>query len=68
MGKFTPIAVAEKTAAQMLDMTPAAFRDLVAKDALPGPVRIHDNIERWIVSDLENVLNGDAMNSEEIKW
>lgn len=57
------IAATERTAAAMLDMPPAEFRRLVEAGALPGPVRIGQH-ERWRVSDLTAILNGEAMQDE----
>lgn len=57
MGKhstFLPLFAAERTAAKMLDMTPAEFRALVEAGSLPGPVQ-HD---RWDVSQLEAIMRG----------
>lgn len=68
MGRISPIAVAEKTAAKMMDMAPLEFRRLVKSGSLPSPVRITRDYERWRVSDLEAVLNGDAMNEDEFSW
>ncbi|WP_323764574.1 helix-turn-helix domain-containing protein [Marinovum sp.] len=56
---LTPLAVREKTAAQMLDLKPADFRRLVEEGALPGPARIGDVI-LWRVADLEAILSGSA--------
>lgn len=59
-----PIAVGEKTAAAMLDMTIRDFGDLVANGALPGPKDIGGH-KRWMVSDLEAILTGDAARPKE---
>jgi len=67
MGRIAPIAVAERTAAKMMDMKPSDFRRLVQCGSLPSPVRI-SGLERWRVSDLESVLNGNAMNEDEFTW
>ena len=68
MGRISPIAVGEKTAAKMMDMTTAEFRRLVGSGSLPSPVRITGDFQRWRVSDLEAVLNGDAMNEDDFSW
>lgn len=68
MGRIAPIAVAERTAARMMDMTPSDFRRLVQAGALPPPVRLQGDFERWRVADLEAVLNGDAMNEDQFTW
>ena len=67
MGSIAPIAVAERTAAKMMDMAPSDFRRLVEAGSLPSPVRI-SGLERWRVSDLESVLNGNAMSEDEFTW
>lgn len=56
---LTPLAVREKTAARMLDMSQADFQRLVKDGALPGPTRIGD-VTLWRVADLEAILSGDA--------
>lgn len=68
MGRISPIAVAEKTAAKMMEMAPVEFRRLVNSGSLPSPVRIAGDLQRWRVSDLEAVLNGDAMNEDDFSW
>lgn len=52
-----PIAVREKTAAAMLDMTASEFRALVSCGALP-PARPIGGTIRWSVADLEAILIG----------
>jgi predicted DNA-binding transcriptional regulator AlpA len=59
-----PLAVADKTAAAMLDMSSKVFWELVSCGALPGP-KIIGNHNRWVVSDLEAILNGEAARPEE---
>ncbi|TMV14433.1 helix-turn-helix transcriptional regulator [Arenibacterium halophilum] len=67
MKHFQPICVRETRAAQLLDLTSKEFRDLVSKGALPRPVRV-GGFDRWRVSDLEAILNGDAaLPSEDIE-
>ncbi len=68
MGRISPIAVGEKTAAKMMDMTTAEFRHLVGSGSLPSPVRITGEFLRWRVSDLDAVLNGNAMNEDDFSW
>lgn len=57
---FAPLALDDRTAAKLLCMKPAFFRELVQTGALPKPVRIAGNIERWLYSDIEAVLKGNA--------
>lgn len=59
-----PIAVAEKTAAAMLDLSVADFANLVANGALPGPKDIGGH-KRWMMADLEAILTGDAAKPKE---
>jgi len=59
-----PLAVGEKNAAIMMDMTIKEFTDLVANGALPGPKDIGGH-KRWMVSDLEAILSGDAARPKE---
>ena len=54
-----PLAVREATAARMLDMPAAEFRQLVAEGALPPPCRVGGH-ERWRVNDIEAILDGSA--------
>lgn len=59
-----PIAVGEKTAAAMLDMTIRDFTELVSTGALPGPKDIGGH-KRWMVSELEAILTGSAARPRE---
>lgn len=59
-----PLAVGEKSAAAMLDMSNKDFWDLVSCGALPGPKTIGHH-ERWLVSELEAILSGVAARPEE---
>lgn len=54
-----PLAVADRTAAKMLDMPLARFRQYVEQGALPKPCRIGGD-ERWRVADLDAILSGTA--------
>ena len=54
---LTPLFVHERTAAQLLDMTPSEFRNLVDAGALPCPRRIGTH-ERWSVEDLNAIIRG----------
>lgn len=62
--ELRPLAVGEKAAAAMLDMSSRDFWDLVSCGALPGPKIIGDH-KRWVVSDLEAILSGDAARPEQ---
>ena len=56
---LTPLFVHERTAAQLLDMKPSDFRDLVDAGALPRAHRIGTH-ERWCVEELHAILRGTA--------
>jgi hypothetical protein len=56
---FQPLAVKERTAAGLLDMSGSEFRRLVNAGALPAPCLV-GGVERWRVADLEAILNGNA--------
>lgn len=64
MSSFRKIAVKDTTAAQMLDMSARQFRDLVKAGALPPAKRVGCH-ERWLVSDLEAIVTGEAMRPNE---
>lgn len=59
MGRHEPIAVRERTAAAMLDMTPAEFRRLVDGGHLPPP-RTIGGMARWETSTLRRIISGEA--------
>lgn len=57
-----PLAVAETTAAIVLDMSVSVFRRLVQAGALPSPVKV-GNLDRWLLKDIEATLTGAAPSS-----
>ena len=60
MGSPAPkLLASERTSADMLDLSVAEFRRLVAIGALPPPVMIGDN-ERWKVNQLRAIVDGEA--------
>jgi len=59
-----PLAVGEKTAAAMLDMSTKDFCELVSCGALPDPKNIGRH-KRWLVADLEGILSGKAARPDE---
>lgn len=68
MGKISPLAVAERTAAKMMDMAPAQFRELVAQGVLPRPRKVGP-LERWDAEELRSVMRGDfADGYEDVQW
>lgn len=60
MGRIERIAVTEKTAAKMMDMSATKFRELVNFGAFPKPVYLACGLERWRVADLEAIIDGTA--------
>lgn len=54
----------DRTAARLLDLKLAEFRDLVAAGALPPPTRI-GALERWSVEDLDAILRGRAFRPQD---
>ncbi|WP_420003230.1 helix-turn-helix transcriptional regulator [Arenibacterium sp. LLYu02] len=65
MVSITPAALREASAATYLDMPVTTFRDLVSRGALPKPVVISDNVERWKSDELLAILNGKAARPSE---
>lgn len=65
--KADPLFASERTAARLLDMPPAAFRDLVDKGHLPPPRRI-GAVERFDVAELQAVIRGDKIGGGEMQW
>lgn len=53
-----PLFANERTAAQLLDMRPAQFLDLVEAGALPGPCAVGPGIKRWDVEELQAIIRG----------
>lgn len=60
MGVHGLIFAKESTAAKLLDMGTQEFRKLVASGALPPPIKITKDCERWPVADLERLRSGAA--------
>lgn len=63
--QIQPLAVTERNAAAMLDMSVRDFWKLVLCGALPRPTVIGGH-ELWIVADLVAVLTGSAAIPEEV--
>ena len=55
-----PLAVGEKNAARLLDMTTRDFLGLVRQGVLPAPIKLQDGTERWSVANLEAILDKSA--------
>lgn len=67
MTAFAPIFASEATAAKLLDMKPAEFRDLVSKGHLPRGREIVPGVVRWPVDDLRKIASGQAIDGG-IDW
>jgi hypothetical protein len=59
MARLTPILADERSAAQLLDMAPAKFLDLVGRGYLPDGKEIAPGVLRWDVEDLRKLAKGD---------
>lgn len=62
-----PIWAAEKTAAELLDMKPSQFRELVEADHLPRGREIAPGVIRWDADQLRAIGRGDAIDGG-IDW
>lgn len=68
MARIAPIAVAEKGAAQLLDLKITQFRNLVSEGILPRPRKVGP-YERWDAEELQAVLRGDLADGfEDVQW
>ena len=65
-----PIFACERSAAKLLDLKPAEFRELVTEGHLPNGKEIAPGIKRWDVEYLLCVVRGDASMGigEGIQW
>ncbi len=63
MASPAPIFARERTAAQLLDMKPSEFRELVDAGILPPPESLGD-FERWRVSLLVAINTGAAFDED----
>lgn len=69
MTKLTPIWAKEATAAKLMDMTTAQFRELVEKGYLPTGREIAPGVTRWSVEELARIVRGDASQGmSDVKW
>lgn len=57
MTSSAPLFASERTAARLLDMKPAEFRELVQKGALPGPCRF----DKWDMEHLAAIMRGNMI-------
>lgn len=58
MKSLTPFLASEKTAAELLDMKPAEFRQLVKAGHLPRGEEIAPGVIRWETDHLRNLHAG----------
>ena len=67
--KQAPLFASERSAARLLDMTPADFRELVDAGHLPRGREIAPGMVRWDVEDLRRVMRGEAVDGMgDVKW
>lgn len=66
MAKPVPqlLYASDRTAARLLDLTLAEFRELVTAGALPPPTRIGP-LDRWNVEDLDAIIRGQAFRPQD---
>lgn len=58
MRSLTPFLASEKTAAELLDMKPTEFRQLVRAGHLPRGEEIAPGVVRWETDHLRNLRAG----------
>lgn len=68
MRQITPIAVGEKNAAKMMDMSVDRFLSLVEAGSLPRPKQIASGVERWSVEELSAILSGTKLDDSANTW
>jgi len=69
MTKLTPIWAKESTAAKLMDMTTAQFRELVEKGYLPRGREIAPGVTRWSVDELSKIVSGNVSEGmSDVKW
>lgn len=65
--KHAPLFASELTAARLLDMKPAKFRELVEAGHLPPPHDIGGE-KRFDVAELQKVVRGDLIGGGGMQW
>lgn len=64
-----PIFASETSAAQLLDLKPAQFRELVQAGHLPRGREIAPGVLRWVTDDLRRIASGDASDGMgDVQW
>lgn len=67
--RVAPIFANERTAAQLLDMRPAQFLDLVKAGHLPQGREIAPGTVRWVVDDLRRIISGEGIEGMgDVSW
>jgi hypothetical protein len=65
----SPIAASEATAARLLDMGVAEFRELVVAGVLPRGREIAPGLRRWDVAELRKIITGHAAEGmDDVTW
>lgn len=67
MNAPTILFASDRRAAQLLDMKPAEFRELVEGGHLPKPIEC-GGFKRWDVKELVSIWRGDTAQGEGIEW
>ena len=68
MAISNPIFATEQSAAQLLDMKPAEFAQLVDGGHLPKPHNI-GGLNRWDLQELHRIIAGEAVDGMgEVQW
>lgn len=57
--RLTPLAADERSAAQLMDMAPAMFLDLVDRGHLPEGKELAPGVRRWDVEELRKLAKGE---------
>lgn len=69
MAHVAPILASERSAARLLDLTPAEFARLVEAGHLPRPREIAPGVKRWDVEELRRIASGEAAEGMEgVRW
>ncbi len=64
---MTPQFATDKSAAELLDMKPKQFRELVANRCLP-PARQIGGLERWCMEDVYKAIKGEPWGFDGKDW
>lgn len=64
MTRHTPILASDKTAAALLDLTPAEFRCLVECGSLPRGRELAPGVVRWDTEELRRIAKGEPADED----